>query len=422
MVRRHGTIESFRPLEDVLKEVFRRVSPIGETESVRPLEAVGRVLASDVVAPVPRPQADMSHMDGYAVRSSDTAGASPERPVKLRIDGHLNLPNVAGPPLGPLQARRILTGGLLPEGADAVVPREKVEEVDGELVVRSPVAPYQYVERRGSDVEEGQVIARKGEVLRPVKAALIGALGVRRIEVFRRPVVSVIAIGSELTDDPEEAIDQKTLNTHAPLVLSFLSALPCVPRYAGLLPDEVGEVSRALGEALRTSDMVVTIGGSSVGETDVTSILHRSGSWFFVQGIRLHPGRVGGVAVIDGKPVVVLPALIHSTVNVFNYLAIPILGHLGSFDPEQLVYEVKAELAEDMTFTKYVDFKKVVWVRLEREGERTLCRPMPIQSSAFSGIAFADGYVEVPPSRDRLSRGEVVTVRRPVWLLSVPSR
>jgi|GEM_PF-4897645 Molybdopterin biosynthesis enzyme len=75
-----------------------------------------------------------------------------------------------------------------------------------------------------------------------------------------------------------------------------------------------------------------------------------------------------------------------------------------------------------MTFTKYVDFKKVVWVRLEREGERTLCRPMPIQSSAFSGIAFADGYVEVPPSRDRLSRGEVVTVRRPVWLLSVPSR
>jgi molybdopterin biosynthesis enzyme len=422
MVHKHRAIERFHPVEEVLREVFERVSPIGETELVRPLEAVGRVLAVDVVAPAPRPQADMSHMDGYAVRSSDTAGASPERPARLKIDGHLSLPNVAGPPLAPRHARRILTGGLLPEGADAVVPQEEVEVEDGELVVRNPVTPHQYVDRRGSDVKEGQVIAKRGEVLRPVKSALMEALGIGRVEVFRRPAVSVISIGSELTDDPEEATDLKTLNTHAPTVISFLSALPCVPRYAGLLPDEVGEVSRALEMALRASDMVLTIGGSSVGDTDVASILHRSGNWFFAQGLQLQPGRVGGVAVVDGKPVVVLPALIHSTVNVFNYLAVPILGRLGSFDPEQLVYEVKAELAEDLTFTRYVDFRKVVWVRLERDGERTLCHPMPSESSAFSSIAFADGYIEVPPYRERLVRGEVVTVRRPAWVLSVPPR
>jgi molybdopterin biosynthesis enzyme len=96
-------------------------------------------------------------------------------------------------------------------GDKAIVPQEEVEVEDGELVVRNPVTPHQYVDRRGSDVKEGQVIAKRGEVLRPVKSALMEALGIRRIEVFRRPVVSVISIGSELTDDPEEATGLKTL-------------------------------------------------------------------------------------------------------------------------------------------------------------------------------------------------------------------
>ena len=422
MVHRHRAIERFHPVDEVLREVFSRISPIVETERVRPLDAIGRVLAADVFSPVSRPPADASHMDGYAVRSRDTEGASEERPVRLRLDGHVNLPNVSGPPLAPGRARRILTGGLLPEGADAVVPQEEVEVVGEEIALKRPAAPYQYVDRKGSDVVEGMLVARRGEVLRPVKAALLEALGVRRIEVFRRPVVSVLAIGSELTDDPEEAGDGKTLNTHAPMVLSFLSALPCVPRYAGLVPDDLGLVSGALERALSSSDMVLTIGGSSVGDTDVTSLLHGSGNWFFVQGLQLQPGRVGGVAVMNGKPVVMLPALIHSTVNVFNYLAVPILGRLGSFDPEQLVHTTRAVLAEGLRFTKYVDFRKVVWVRLERDGERTLCRPMVSESSAFSTIALSDGYLEVPPFKDVLERGEVVTVRRPSWVFAVPAR
>ncbi|MDW8043283.1 MAG: molybdopterin molybdenumtransferase MoeA, partial [Nitrososphaerota archaeon] len=166
----HRRIERFHDLEWVLAQVRSRVRPISEAERLRPLAAVGRVIAEDVRAPSDRPTHDMSHMDGYAVRSSDLLGASGERPVVLRVDGFTG-PNERGPPLGPGCARRILTGGYLPEGADAVIPQEEVVVEEGRVAIHRPVRPFEHVDRKGSDVTSGTLVARAGEVLTPVKAA-----------------------------------------------------------------------------------------------------------------------------------------------------------------------------------------------------------------------------------------------------------
>ncbi|MEN3047449.1 MAG: molybdopterin molybdotransferase MoeA [Candidatus Caldarchaeales archaeon] len=411
----HRRIERFHELDWVLNQVRSRVRPIAETESIRPLAAVRRVLAEDVAAPSDRPPHDMSHMDGYAVRSSDLIGASAERPAVLRVDGFTG-PNERGPPLGPGCARRILTGGYLPEGADAVVPQEEVEVEEGRVLVHRPARPFEHVDRRASDVTSGTIVARAGEVLTPVKAALLESLGLRSVRAVRLPEVGVLSFGSELTDDPGEAAEGKVLNTHAPMVVSVLGRLPCRPRYLGLVPDDPVAARSSIAEALRRSDMVLTIGGSSVSELDVVPAVLSEVSEFFVQGLKMQPGRVGGAAVVDGKPVVVLPALIHSTVNVLNELGLPVLAHLASAKPEEFYATKVARLSEPVEFHKWVDFVKVLWVSLSDSEGMPSCRPRLSESSVFSSIAFSDGYVLVGPGVERLEAGAEVLVKRPVWM------
>ncbi|MCX8203220.1 MAG: molybdopterin molybdotransferase MoeA [Nitrososphaeria archaeon] len=411
----HRRIERFHDLEWVLAQVRSRVRPISEAERLRPLAAVGRVIAEDVRAPSDRPTHDMSHMDGYAVRSSDLLGASGERPVVLRVDGFTG-PNERGPPLGPGCARRILTGGYLPEGADAVIPQEEVVVEEGRVAIHRPVRPFEHVDRKGSDVTSGTLVARAGEVLTPVKAALLESLGVRSIGVVRLPEVGVLSFGSELTDDPDEVASGKVLNTHAPMVVSMLSRLPCRPRYLGLVPDDVEAARSAIAESLRRSDVLLTIGGSSVSELDAVPVVLSEVSEFFVQGLKMQPGRVGGAAVVDGKPVVVLPALIHSTVNVLNELGLPVLAHIASARLEEFYAMTVAALSEPVEFHKWVDFVKVVWVSLSDSGGRPSCKPRSSESSVFSSIAFSNGYILVGPGVERLEAGTEVLVKRPVWI------
>ncbi|MCS7117283.1 MAG: molybdopterin molybdotransferase MoeA [Thaumarchaeota archaeon] len=412
----HRRIERFHELEWVLNEVIGRVFPLTGNELLRPLDAIGRTVTEDVFAPVDRPPYDASHMDGYAVRSSELRGASRERPVVLKVDGFTG-PNERGPPLGPGCARRILTGGYMPEGADAVVPQEEVTVEGGSVSVRRPLRPFEYVDRVGSDLRRGSVVVRAGEVLTPVKGALLETLGVRSVRVMRLPEVGVLSFGSELTDDPVEADAGKVLNTHAPMVVSMLKKLPCRPRYLGLIPDDLDAARAALKTALEKSDMVLTIGGSSVSELDVVPMVLSEVSDFFAQGLKMQPGRVGGAAVVNGRPVIVLPALVHSTVNVLNELGVPVLAHLASAKLDQFFALTVATLSEPVVFHKWIDFVKVVWVSVSRSDGRLTCRPHLSESSVFSSIAFSDGYLTVRPHLERLEAGAEVVVKRPLWML-----
>jgi len=414
--RRFKGITSFSGVEQVLERALPMVKVSVGSLSLPTRLATHRIVADDVRSPRNLPLRDMSHLDGFAVRSVDLASASESAPIPLKIQGIIG-PGEVGGPLKPGAAVRIFTGGYLPEGADAVVPQEEALVEGGVVYVSTRVRALENVVPAGSDVRSGEVVARRGEALSASKVSLLEALGVYEVRVRAEPRVSILSFGDELTDDPLEAEAGKVLNTHAVLVSEMVKAMGCLVVGSRIVPDREGEVSRALDEALKSSDMVITIGGSSVGDIDLVATELQRRSEFFLQGLRLQPGRVGGVAVAGGKPVVMLPGLIHSALNVFNYIAAPILTHISGASLGQFIIEVEASMSESVELTRWIDFRRVVWVSLGRHGAGYAARPNIADASNISSIARSHGFVEVPPNKPRIDEGERVTVRIPLWLL-----
>ncbi len=414
---RYRRISKFREVEEVLAETTRRISVKLGTVNLMPRYTVGRVLAEDVFAPIDLPPFHMSHVDGFAARSSDLTGASEEAPVGLIVEGHIG-PGEHGGRIGPGRTYRIHTGGYLPEGADTVVPQEDVFTDGSMIYVSRPYRPFENVVPAGSDVRRGQLLARKGDVLSAAKASLFETLRVYEVSVREAPRVTILSFGDELTDNPAEAESgKKILNTHAVLVSQMVRALGCELVGNDIVPDRSEAIGAAIDQGLKNSHCVLTIGGSSVGDIDLVGAELGKRAEFFIQGLKLQPGRVGGVALIGGKPLIMLPGLIHSTVNVFNYLAAPVLLHMLEANLEQFVIKVDAYLAETVEFQRWIDFKRIVWVTLKRrDGEGHEAHPNVADASNISSITYSHGFIEVPPNKSVIAKGERVVVRIPLWI------
>lgn len=404
----------YTPVDEALKTLLTHVKPIGRVESIPALDAVNRVTVSQVRSPKDIPPYDSSHMDGFAVRHGDLAGASAESPVKLRIVGTARPGPRLNLRLGMGETVRILTGAYLPEGADTVVPQEEVRMEDGWAIFTSIPEPGSYVDRKGFDVAYGEAIVDNGHVLRPADVILLAHIGVWQVNVVARPVVAIMAVGDELTDDPSLVERGRIFNTHSHLLRHLVSKAGCTYKYMGIQPDEVGAVGEAVRKALAEADLLLTIAGSSVSEKDVASqVFTELGAEHFIHGLKLQPGRVGGLAVVGGKPAILLPGLIMSTLNVFMFLAYPLIRHLQGLEPRIYHRRVMAQLGDTIRFRKYPDFKKVVWVKLRDDGKRVTCHPRVGESSGMSIPARTDGFIVAEPGVTELEVGDMVWVNMP---------
>ncbi|MEM4297750.1 MAG: molybdopterin molybdotransferase MoeA, partial [Nitrososphaerota archaeon] len=405
---------SYTPVVEAQEILLTHVHPINRTESISVLDAIGRVAATTIKSPKDIPPWDSSHMDGFAVRHTDLAGASEEKPVRLGIVGTVRPGTEPQLRLGPGEAARILTGAYLPEGADTVVPQEEVVVEDGWAIFTRRPEAGEFIDRKGFDLSRGEEIVNRGQVLRPADATLLAHVGVWYVDVVKRPVVAIMAVGDELTDDPRQVEKGKIFNTHSHLLKHLVMASGCVPLYIGIQPDELGAVGQAVRKALNEADLLLTIAGSSVSEKDVSSqVFTELGAEYFVHGLRLQPGRVGGFALVGGRPAVLLPGLIMSTLNVFMFLAYPLIRHLQGLEPRIYHRRVMASLAETVRFRKYHDFKKVVWVKLRDDGESVTCHPRLGESSGMSIPARTDGFIVAEPGVAQLWEGEKVWVNLP---------
>jgi len=406
-------IRSYTPVDEALNILLKNVKAEQAAEEIFVLESVGRVSAETILAPRDIPAFDASHMDGFAVKDTDLRDAD-VNPVRLRVVG------TAGPgprieiTLSPGDAVRILTGAFLPEGANTVVPQEEVTVEDGWVVIRRSASPGEYVDRRGFDISKGEEIMTKGRIIKPADAMLLAYLGIWSVKVVKKPTVGIMAVGNELTDNPLQVDEGKIFNTHSHMIRHLVEASGCIPKYLGIVPDDITSVGEMIRRSLRDFDMVITIAGSSVGERDVSSqVFSNLDAELFVHGLKLQPGRVGGFAVIGGKPVVMLPGLIMSTINVFIFLAYPLIRFLQGLDPRFYHHRIRARLAEEVRFRKYLDFKKVVWVKLYDDGGDILCRPRPGESSGMSIPAKTDGFIVADPGVEKIASDSMVWVYLP---------
>ncbi len=398
--RRAGFKERTR-VADALERLLGAVTPHDRTERVSLGSADGRVVAETVTAPNPVPTYDRAAMDGYAVRAEDTFGATGRSPSVLAADQD---------DVAPGEAVRVHTGSAIPPGADAVVMIEQVEEVGDELEVFDAVARGENVGPVGEDVEEGQVLFEPGHQLRPSDLGLLKSVGTDRVEVYEPPTVSVVPTGEELVQrDPGPG---QVIETNGLTVSMLADRWGATATYRNIVTDDRAALRAAVQRDL-THDVVVTTGGSSVGERDLIPEVVSELGEVLVHGVALKPGHPVALGLVEETPVVMLPGYpVACIVNAVQFLrpALKAAGHL----PERPLPTQEATLTRKISSAP--GERTFVRVQVgEEAGERVATPTRASGSGILSSVALADGWVVVPESTEGFEEGATVTVQDWEW-------
>jgi len=372
------------------------------------------VAAGDLAAPEEVPAFHRASMDGFAVRAGDCFGATPGLPQYLEIRGEVPMGEAPEGEVGPGEAWRIATGGMLPRGADAVVMVEYTNEMpDGTLEVRRPVAPGENVLHPGEDVKAGEVLFPAGTRLRPQDLGLLAALGVARVWVHRRPRVAVFSSGDEIVPIIQKPAVGRVRDANAYLIADQVREGGGIPVLKGIVPDDYAALKAVLAESLLEADLILISGGSSVGARDLTlkAMQDLSQAEILVHGVAIRPGKPTILADIGGKPLLGLPGHPASAAVVMQVLGRPLLQRLAGMAEERPPWggTVQARLSRNLAgATGREDF---VRVRLRPDQEVLWADPVLGPSGLLSPLVKSEGLVVIPLGVEGLFREEAVIVQ-----------
>ena len=377
------------------RERLLDVSPIDRTERISLSVADGRTVAEPIDAVMNVPHYPRAAMDGWAVRAEDTFGASDRSPAVVR----------PAESVGPDRAVRVHTGSELPDGADAVVMIEEAERVGDELELFDAVGAGENVGPVGEDVEAGQRLYEPGHTLRPSDLGLLKGTGVDTVEAFEPPEVSVIPTGEELVQsDPEPG---EIVETNRFTISRLAERWGADVTRREIVTDD-REALRAAVQRDLVRDVVVTTGGSSVGERDLIPEVVSGLGEVLVHGVALKPGHPVALGRVEGTTVVMLPGYpVACIVNAVQFLR-PLIKHLGGMPMEPLPAR-EATLSRKIRSEPGVrTFVRVTLSEGESGPEATPTRVSG--SGVLSSVALADGWVVVDESREGIAEGETVAV------------
>jgi molybdopterin molybdotransferase len=391
---------------EALRTLLERLPATEQVEQVDTADALDRVLARAVASPADLPTFARSTMDGFAVRASDTFGASEGLPAYLRVVGEVLMGYPAEASLGAGDCVRIATGGMLPPDADAVVMVEQTQEAsDGTIEVLRSVAPGENVVHVGEDVCTGDAILPRGHQLRPQDLGGLVALGITRVCVARRLRVGIVSGGDELVDPSHEPGPGQIRDINSYTLAALVRRAGHLPCLAGIVPDDYPALEAAARAALASNDVVILSAGSSVSTRDMTaSVIQSLGApGVLVHGVSLKPGKPTILAVCSEKPVFGLPGNPVSCMVTFDLFVAPALAHLsGAQQPPRRT--VTGRLARNIaSATGREDY---IQVRLE-DGEAV---PVFGKSNLIFTLIRADGMVKIPLDVGGLAAGAQVEV------------
>jgi len=394
-------------LADALKIVLSNVERL-ESEVVQFDRALGRVLAEDVVSTVDVPPFDRSAVDGYAVRAADTFGASELKPVKLRVIGSVEIGVASKLHVRKGEAVKIMTGAPLPKGADAVVMVEHTIAKDKNIAVFAPVTPGKNVSARGEDVKAGEVVLRRGQLLRPQDVGMLASVGKIWVRVSRRPKVAILATGGELRKPGKRLGRAEITDINSYSLAAAVESCGGLSNQLGIVPDR----SELLRQALRRAighDMVLASGGSSVGEFDIMpDVIAGLGNLLF-HGVAIRPGGPTAFGIVKGKPVFALAGFPVSSLVAFDMLARPALRKMQGLPADRGYPRVRAKLARKVSST--LGRVDIVRVRVRAKMGELVADPIRVTgSSVLSSMTEADGFVIVPEDVEGFDEGSIVEV------------
>ncbi len=400
------------PPDEALATLLDRLEVTVRGVFVPTSQALGRVTAVDIVSPENLPPYPRSTMDGYSVRARDTFGASEALPAFCQVVGEVAMGSLPQVSLATGHAAVAYTGGMLAEGADAVVMVENTQRVgDNSIEILRPVAPGENVIQVGEDVRTGDTVIPKGRHIRPQDIGVLFSLGITEVAVAQRPKVAIVSTGDELVAPEESPVPGQVRDINSYSVASLVQEAGGVPMHIGLVPDDYEAQRLAAMEGLERGDILVFSAGSSVSSRDLTvRVLDELGPpGVLVHGIAHKPGKPTIVALVDGTPAFGLPGNPVSAMVVFGILVRPVIQALMGRTEPPVRRGVHAKLTKDIrSATGREDH---VQVKLIESDTGILAEPVFGKSNLIRTLVEADGVVVVPLDDGGLYGGDEVFVR-----------
>ncbi len=394
-------------VHDALVTILDTVSPLAG-ERLGLLNAVGRVLAEEIRSEREVPPFANSAMDGYAVRWDDVRDTNADQPVTLEVLEVIQAGTVPKQPVIPGTASKIMTGAVMPSGADTVVKVEDTEEHDGRVWIKRSERPGNNVRGSGEDIQRGQLVLEKGRVLRPADIGLLASVGRSLVLVYQRPRVAILSTGNELAEIDDALRPGQIVNSNAYTLAAAVREAGGVPVPLAIARDTLEEIRAALAEAVR-HDVVLSTGGVSVGDFDfVKQAMDELGMHRLFWQVAQRPGKPLTFGLLRERPYFGLPGNPVSALVCFYLYVRPALrrmtGHEKLFLPV-----LSATLGEDISKAK--GLTEFVRCRITHEHGHYIAHSTGSQSSGvLSSLSLGEGLIIGPSELPTLLKGMEVKV------------
>ena len=366
-------------------------------------EASGRILAEDLVAQEALPRFDKSAMDGYALNSADSTSASQFKPATFQLTENQEIVSK--------QAKQVWTGNPIPKGANAVVMIENTKMQDGKLEVWCQLAPGENVSKIGEDVKKGFIVAKAGVRINPFHIGLAAALGHSQLKVAEKPKIGILATGNELAEVGTELSGNLIYDSNKIMISSECRELGAEISDFGIAKDNADEIAAKIKKALETQDAVITTGGTSVGGLDlVPDAVNRLGKpGVIIHGIALRPAMPTGVAILEGKPVLILSGNPVASVIGFEVFGRPMICRMLGMNKAESRPMLKVVLTRKVA--SVLGRKTYVRVKVTMKDGEFHAEPVSAKGSgSISTMTQSNGFVIVDENREGVTEGEAVIV------------
>ncbi|MCP8304712.1 MAG: molybdopterin molybdotransferase MoeA [archaeon] len=402
-------LKKLTKVDDAIALVSKHLTIELGSEEINFDESLGRVLAEDVISRVDIPPVNKSAVDGYAVKGVDLLSASRYSPLRLKVVDEVKIGE--RPSKGAQGAVKVATGSALPDGFDTVIPAEYVDLIeDDEIEVLRSFPIGDNVIQRGEDVKKGKVVLKRGRIMNPFDIGMLAQLKKTRVRVLEKLRIAILPTGSEMIEPGEGGDLYKTVDTNAYTLSALCRESWMEAHHINAVKDDLETLTQAIRSAIRNNHVLITTGGTSVGELDlVPEAVQRAESVkSMVRGIGIRPGRPTGVAVVDGRLVFMLSGFPTACIVGFIALVRPLLYKVinAPEPPKPIVRAIlKSKVASSLGVASYVR------VKVGRVGEELFAEPVRVMgSSSISSLTEANGFLIIPPESEGFDSGSEVQI------------
>ena len=399
------------PVQQALQVLISKLQVKVVSERVATIDALGRVTAESIYTPLPLPPFPRSTVDGYAVRATDTFGASESLPAYLRVIGEILMGASPGFDINPGEAGLIHTGGMLPESCNAVVMIEYTQPVGLDTVeILRPVAVGENIINIGEDVQIGDQVISTGVRIRPAEIGGLAALGIVELEVARKPIIGIISTGDEVVPPENKLLPGQVWDINSYSLSALMEQAGAIPKLYGVVPDQADILKLTCSRALNECDILMITAGSSASARDLTArVINQLGSpGVLVHGVNIKPGKPTILAICNGKVVIGLPGNPVSAMVIAGLFVVPVVESLLGIPNINFHPKFQARLTSNIP--SQAGREDWVAARLSAALDGYQVEPIFSKSNLIFSLVRANCMIRVPADATGLSAGEMVEI------------